>query len=283
MINTIYVVIATSLNRTNMLINQALFSVYNQKNINPNKIKIIIVDDNVNNKEIYVIKNQVKELRKKFNFKSEKIFNTRIMKNIKTKFHSGTGAWNTAIDFINKENSNSYIAILDDDDFYSDKYLNILDTMVNKTPDLIAIFSPITWIHKNYQETFYFTIKDLTKENFFIKNPGIQGSNMFFKSYILKNIGGFDETLTSATDRDLMIRFIDYVQKKSLFDNIKILNNSYVFYNATNPNRITTNKEKKHLGLDRFYLKYKNQFSDNNFKLSLKRAKKLFDYEYKSI
>jgi len=278
----IYVVIATSLNRTKMLINKALSSVYNQKNINPNDINIIIVDDNTDDREINNIKNQVKTLRSKFNFQSEQMFNTKVIKNIKTRYHSGTGSWNTAIEIIdNIKNEKSYIAILDDDDAYCVDYLSVIIDELNKQPNLIAIFSPITWKFKNREETFFFTIDDLTKENFFIKNPGVQGSNMFFLSQVLKDIDGFDETLTSTTDRDLMIRFIDYLQKKSLFDNIKILNNSYVFYNATNSNSITNNIEKKHLGLDRFYLKYKNQFSNNALKLSLKRAKKLFGYEYK--
>ena len=277
----IYVVIATSLNRTNMLINKALFSVYSQKNVNSNNIKILIVDDNKNDEEIINIKNKVKTLRNKFHFKSEQIFNTKIIKNIKTRYHSGTGSWNTAIDIItNIKNENSYIAILDDDDYYCKNYLSILFDKLNNQPDLIAIFSPITWQLKDYTKTFFFTIDDLTKEIFFIKNPGIQGSNMFFKSDILKNINGFDETLMSATDRDLMIRFIDYLQEKSLFDCIYILDKPYVFYNATNSSSITNTKEKKHLGLDKFYLKHKDNFSHNDFNLSLKRAKELFDYEY---
>jgi hypothetical protein len=264
-----------------MLINKALNSVYNQKNINPNYIKIIIVDDNIDNKEINNINNQVKTLRSKFNFKSNYIFNTKIIKNIKTKHHSGTGSWNTAIELINKNNKKSFIAILDDDDYYSENYLHTILIKLNKYSNLIAIFSPITWEFKDKKETFFFTINDLTKKQFFIRNPGIQGSNMFFKSHVLEDINGFDETLMSATDRDLMIRFIDYIQKKSLLNNIAILNNSYVFYNATNSNSITNNKEKKHLGLDKFYLKYKDQFSNNDLQLSLKRAKELFDYEYK--
>jgi len=277
----IYVVIATSLNRTKMLIDKALFSIYTQKNINSNNIRILIVDDNENYKEIDNIKNQVKILRQKFNFKSEQTFNTKVIKNIKTRYYSGTGSWNTAIEVINNiKNENSYIAILDDDDYYCLNYLSVLFSKLNNKSNLIAIFSPITWQFKDSTKTFFFTVSDLTKENFFIKNPGVQGSNMFFKSNILKNINGFDETLMSATDRDLMIRFIDYSQEKFLFDRIHILDNSYVFYNATNSTSITNNKEKKHLGLDKFYIKHKDSFSNNDFNLSLKRAKELFNYEY---
>jgi hypothetical protein len=278
----IYVVIATSLNRTDMLIDRALFSIYNQKNINSNNIKIIIVDDNVNDNEINNIRNSVKNLRKKLNIESEKFFTTQVIKNVKRRYYSGTGSWNTAIELINsRKNENVYIAILDDDDYYSDEYFNEILYELNNQSDLIAIFSPITWEHEKYNETFFLTINDLTQRNFFIKNPGIQGSNMFFKSHVLKEIGGFDENLMSATDRDLMIRFIDYIQRESLHSKIKILNTSFVFYNATNPNSITNSKIKKHLGLDIFYAKYKNRFSDYDFQLSLNRAKKLFDYEYK--
>jgi len=278
----IYIVIATSLKRTNMLIQKALTSVYAQKNINPLNIKIIIVDDNEDKKEIDIIRNRVQALRREFNFYTQNIFATQIVKNQRTRFYSGTGAWNTAINIVTTtQRNNSYIAILDDDDFYHLEYLSMLCKKLQEEPDLIAIFSPITWIFPNYQEKFELKLKDFTERNFFIKNPGVQGSNMFFRSDILKNINGFDENLMSATDRDLMIRFIDYAQKNSMFSKICILDDSYVFYNATNESSITNNKEKKHLGLDRFYQKYASQFSKSDLDLSLQRAKKLFDYEYK--
>ena len=280
--NIIYIVIATSLKRTDMLINKALYSVYRQQNINPKNIKVLIVDDNKDAREIINIKIQIKILREKLCFTNKNIFHTTILKNQRTPYRSGTGSWNTAIEIINQnENKNSYIAILDDDDHYSDNYLNILFDTLKKKPKTIAIFSPLTKCFKEYEEIFTFTKKDLTAENFFIGNPGIQGSNMFFKSTILKNINAFDEALNSATDRDLMIRFIDYVTKKSLFENIEILTNSYVFYNANNNNSITHNLEKKHLGLDTFYKKHTHMFSNIALNASLERAKKLFNYHGK--
>jgi hypothetical protein len=269
------------MNRTTMLINRALTSIYKQKNIDNKKIKIVIVDDNIDMQEINNIKKNIVKLRFKFGLQKSNEFATTVIKNFKTKYYSGTGSWNSAIKYIGNINSQAYIAILDDDDYYHTNYLFILFKELELNRELIAIFSPITWIFENRKEVFYFTYKDLTPSNFFIKNPGVQGSNMFFKITVLENIEGFDENLMSATDRDLMIRFLEYIKSTNQHQYIKILEDSYVFYTATTKNSITNTKEKKHLGLDEFYKKYKNKFTDDDFKLSLKRAKKLFDYEYR--
>jgi hypothetical protein len=270
--------IATSLKRTDMLINKALYSIYNQKNIDSKKIKIMIIDDNKDINEIENIKIQVKKLRKKLNWNDENIVNTTIIKNQKTKYHSGTGSWNTAIEIINNKIIDSFIAILDDDDHYADDYIKKLFEILDKKPKTIAIFSPLIWCSNNEKEILVLKKDDLTKEKFFIGNPGVQGSNMFFRAKILKEIDGFDEKLVSATDRDLMIRFIHYAIQNSLFYNIEILDKSYVFYNADNSNSISKNLEKKHLGLDVFYKKHKNNFSEEAYFKSLERAKGLFDY-----
>ena len=88
----ITVIIATSNNRTDLLFNRALKSVYNQtysKNVN-----VIIVDDNKDETQYNIINDNLKAIRKRTNI--GKKFPTNIIKNYRTKFHSGTGAWNSA-------------------------------------------------------------------------------------------------------------------------------------------------------------------------------------------
>jgi len=276
--NKIFIIIATSLRRTNLLINKSLKSVYYQKKINPNLVNIIIVDDNRNNEEFLKVKNNVLKLRKKCRLKNTQ-FKTYLIKNKKTRFNSGTGAWNTAIDFIYKKCQNCYILFLDDDDWYDDFYLYNLKKHMNGK--FLAIFSPIRWIFKNFYLDFKITYRYLTPREFFIRNPGIQASNMCFRIDVLRNIKGFDEKLSSTTDRDLVIRFLQYCKTNNLHlkEVVKIIDYNGVFYNATNKSSITKNLKKKHRGLDVFYEKYKREFSIEDLELSLKRAKKLFKYE----
>ena len=274
----IFVVIATSLRRTSLLINKSLKSVYSQKKINPYIINVIIVDDNRNKEEFIKVKREVSKLRRKFRLKNNQ-FRTYVIKNKKTRFNSGTGAWNTAIDFIYKKNKNSYIAFLDDDDWFNELYLYHLKNSIKKN-NVIAIFSPIRWIFKNYYLDFKIDYKELKPREFFIRNPGVQASNMCFRVDILKVIGGFDENLSSTTDRDLMIRFLTYCIENNInTDNIKIIDYLGVYYNATNNNSVTKDLNKKHRGLDNFYKKYISIFFKKDLAISLKRAKRLFKYE----
>jgi len=276
MYKNIYIVIATSLRRTNMLIKYSLQSVYLQKKVNLYKFNVLIVDDNRNLEEFIKVKKEVKRLRRKLKLKNKQ-FETFVIKNKYAKFNSGTGAWNTAIDFIYRKDRKAYIVFLDDDDWFDRYYLYNLKNHLNGKN--IAVFSPITWKFKKYELIFNLDINELTPKNFYIKNPGVQASNMCFRVDILKAIGGFDGNLPSTTDRDLMIRFLSFCEETKQCDEIKILDYKGVYYNAENRGSITKNRLKKHKGLKLFYQKHKHNFSSEDYKLSLQRAKKLFDYD----
>jgi hypothetical protein len=250
----IYILIATSKKRTNLLINRSLKSVYSQTKINPKNIEVVIVDDNIRtfeNKtsiEYDKIVNLVKELRNKLKLTKNQ-FITHVLTNIKTQFKSGTGAWNTGIEFINKQSKNekSFTAILDDDDEYKDNFLQKCITKINN--DTLAVFAPIIWKGTDFEQINYIKKEKLTAKHFFIGNPGVQGSNMFFRSDILDKIGGFDENMPSTTDRDLMIRFFDLLDKFQNSENrIIVLNEPLIIHYANGSDRVTDNKIFKNEG-----------------------------------
>ena len=280
----IFIIIATSKKRTSLLINRSLKSVYSQDKVNPNKIEIIIVDDNirVSKNEVSIeykkIKKSVSELRDKFKLNKNQ-FKTHILTNQKTQFKSGTGAWNTGIEFIKKQNIKSFTAILDDDDEYKENYLYQCIKHINN--NTFAVFVPIIWKGKNFEQINFIKKEELTAKHFFIGNPGVQGSNMFFRSDILDEIGGFDENMPSTTDRDLIIRFLDYLNNFQIKKNeIVVLKEPLVIHYADGKDRVTDNIKDKKEGLDIFYQKYKSRFSEEDFQKSLKRAKEYFGYEY---
>ena len=266
------VIIATSQNRTDWLINRSLLSVYTQIGINKSKCNIYVVDDNVNENEFSEIKKRINTLRNELKLEPTD-FQTTVLRNQRTHFMSGTGAWNTGIFEAYSQFPEGFVSILDDDDEYLPNHLaDCLGVFEEKT---VAIFQRLIWVNDDYSTMNVNLTKDqLTAENFFIGNPGVQGSNMFFRTQSLLEIGGFDETLPNTTDRDLMIRFL----WKNDLNNIKVIENIGVNHYNHKREKVNNDIKKKKKGLDLFYKKYKSNFSEEAYKKSLARAKAFFNY-----
>ena len=254
------VIIATSMARTESLFCRALPSVLHQTRL-PDTI--VVVDDN-NLEEISIeIKTTI-----------EKYGNTLInyVKNKRTKNMSGTGAWNTGIMFLSEKLGNdSYITILDDDDSWDPEYLAILDQTISENKNAVAVFPFLK--RSDCDEVSTFIKEDLTVKNFLIGDPGIQGSNMCFKTESLLGTGGFDENLASCTDRDLMVRFL----QKYGNENITIIEKKLVNH-FVGRNTVTADYEKKKAGLDTFYSKHIELFDPGTLEKSLQRAVSFFKY-----
>ena len=93
--------------RTNSLFRVALNSVLNQVRL-PDLI--IVVDDNIDSSMSMAVREGIERL---YIPECEIVY----LKNERTKGMSGTGAWNTGIDYISRRfGGESYVAILDDDD-----------------------------------------------------------------------------------------------------------------------------------------------------------------------
>ncbi|MBP5346782.1 MAG: glycosyltransferase family 2 protein [Bacteroidales bacterium] len=258
----IAVLIATSCGRIESLFDIALTSVLCQTK----KPKcIVIVDDN--NDEKYSL-----EIEKRLTRYSDD--SIVYLKNSHAKNMSGTGAWNTGIEYLcSTIGDNNFVAILDDDDSWQPNYIESLQNSISTHKLLDAVFAFIRY--SQWNDVRSFKIEDLTVERFLIGDPGIQGSNMCFRLNCLKEIGGFDENLASCTDRDLMIRFL----QKYSSENVCIIPMPLVNYNI-GINTVTSSFKKKTAGLDYFYKKYIQLFNEETLSQSLKRANKLFKYPY---
>jgi len=288
----IFIIIATAYHRNHLLKERSLFSVYHQKNIDPTLVKILIVDDNDRMNQEYSpayfsIKQIVIQLREMLNL-TETAFQTYVIKNTRTQHHSGTGAWNSGLHFITTFPNweSSYVAILDDDDEYLPHYLSTCFKFIQQNPKNIyaAVFCRLIWKTEETEVVHELTLDLLTPQNFFIGNPGVQGSNMYFLTKILLEIGGFDESFPNTTDRELMIRFLDYVELHNTVLTpkylLKVIEIPLVIHHNHSEKRVNTNILLKKIGLDLFYQKYRTRFSEQDFLKSLERAKRLFQYEY---
>ena len=266
------VIIATSQKRTDWLIYRSLTSVYKQIGINKSEWCVFVIDDNEDKSEFSKIKKRIELLRNELEF-NEKEFNTTVLKNTRTRYMSGTGAWNTGIFEAYKQFPTGFVSILDDDDEYLPNH--IADCVTAISENTVAVFQRLIW--QNYDTSIInFDLKkdQLTAEHFFIGNPGVQGSNMFFKTQNLVDIGGFDETLQNTTDRDLMIRFL----WKNDLKNIEVVTTIGVIHYNHKQEKVNNNIVRKKQGLDLFYKKYKTHFSEEAYKKSLARAKAFFNY-----
>lgn len=254
------------------MINRSLLSVYSQVGIKKSEWSVIVVDDNRGTSEFIEIQKQVKLLRTKLNL-SPTEFSTTIIRNKRTQFMSGTGAWNTGIYESHVNSPDGFVSILDDDDEYLPNHLSECVSVV-KT-DSVAVFQRLIWYNEDKSTTDVdLTKRSLTPENFFIGNPGVQGSNMFFKTQSLIEIDCFDETLPNTTDRDLMIRFL----WKNNLNNIEVIEQVGVWHYNHKRQKVNNDILKKQEGLDLFYKKFKTHFSEKDYQKSLIRAKKYFNY-----
>lgn len=266
------VIIATSQKRTDWLINRSLSSVYKQLGIEKSEWCVFVIDDNENKSELFEIKKRIKLLRKDLQL-NESDFPTTVLKNTRTCYMSGTGAWNTGIFEAYRQFPNGFVSILDDDDEYLSNHLSDCVTAISE--NAVAVFQRLIWQNDDSSTMNIDLTKDqLMAENFFIGNPGVQGSNMFFKTQSLVQIGGFDETLPNTTDRDLMIRFL----WKNDLKNIEVIITIGIIHYNHKRKKVNNDIPKKQMGLDLFYKKYKAHFSEEFYKKSLARAKAFFNY-----
>mgnify|MGYP006090642849 CR=1 FL=1 len=266
------VIIATSQNRTNWLINRSLTSVYRQIGIDKSDFNVFIVDDNEKDSEFSAIKKRIELLRNDLKL-NDTDFPTTVLKNTRTRFMSGTGAWNTGIFEAHRHFPNGFLSILDDDDEYLPNHLTDCVTAISE--NTVAVFQRLIWQNDvKLSMNVDLTIEQLTTENFFIGNPGVQGSNMFFKTQSLADIGGFDETLPNTTDRDLLIRFL----WKNDLKNIVVIETIGVNHYNHKREKVNNDIPRKKQGLDLFYKKYKAHFSEEAYKKSRERAKAFFNY-----
>lgn len=271
----LFVVIATSQNRTDWLINRSLPSVYRQIGIDKSEWNVFIIDDNENECEFTEIQTRIKLLRKSLQL-NDTDFKTTVLKNTRTRFMSGTGAWNTGIFEAYRLFPNSFISILDDDDEYFPSHLT--DCVNEIRQNTVAVFQRLIWQNEDKSILNIDLTKDqLTAENYYIGNPGVQGSNMFFKTQCLVDIGGFDETLPNTTDRDLMVRFL----WKNDLNNISVIDSVGVKHYNHKRQKVNNEILRKQQGLDLFYKKYKVHFSEQAYQKSLNRAKIFFNYNPK--
>lgn len=174
---------------------------------------------------------------------------------------------------------NTFIALLDDDDWWDRKYLENCIKFALETNSDWVISGLIRHDGTNGRGVNQKVPESISVEDLLVANPNIQGSNMFVRFSKLLNAGGFDEKMVSTTDRDVCIRLLS-------IGNISysVLRNHLVHHNALpDETRLShPGSERKQQGLQHFYQKYGSIMDANQKEKFRSRANILFNVEIKT-
>ncbi len=187
--------------------------------------------------------------------------------------HGASGAWNTALFHLQGIDPSAYVAILDDDDSWGETYLERCEEAV--TEDSLDMVAAGLVFHR-FQDTEiskYHPPSSLEVDDLLVRNPHIQGSNLFVRLRKLLEAGGFDEALASTTDRDICIRLADLgtVRYGPLREGLV-----HHFADNDRPRLSTPGSDAKCAGLRYFFRKYRGQMSGEQQQAFIDRSRNLF-------
>ena len=184
------------------------------------------------------------------------------------------GSWNSALSHLQDTNPSTFVAILDDDDSWEQTYLEQCEKAVLER-DLDMVAAGIVFHKSRTQKSILLDPPArLDVTDLLVRNPHIQGSNLFVRLRRLSEAGGFDEALASTTDRDICIRLADLgaVEYGVVYEHL-------VNHHADNdrPRLSTPGGDAKRAGLGYFYRKYRGRMSGEQQTAFIGRSRDLFD------
>ena len=170
-----------------------------------------------------------------------------------------SGAWNTALSWLQGSEPSAFVALLDDDDAWGPTYLERCEEAVTEgNIDMTA--AGIVYHKSSEHEGWPLSIPEhLDVGQVLVRNPHVQGSNLFVRLRNLLEAGGFDEALPSTTDRDLCIRLADLGIVR-----FGPVNEHLVHHYAEDdrPRLSTAGGDAKRVGLRKFYRKYGSRMTE---------------------
>jgi len=106
-----------------------------------------------------------------------------------------------------------WLAFLDDDDRWHPAYLEEAQELARRG-QADVVLTAFTKVRELPQGSELVPEKvppsALRAEHFFVRNPGLRGSNLFIRRQLYLAVGGFDEGLPSHNDLDLGVRLADH-------------------------------------------------------------------------
>ncbi|MDB4927531.1 MAG: hypothetical protein JWM10_15 [Myxococcaceae bacterium] len=189
-----------------------------------------------------------------------------------------SGAWNVGLDWLHRQVDDCdrvMVAILDDDDGWEPDYLTACAALAAEQ-DLDMVAADIVRRAGAEPGEVQPAPDALRTADFLVRNPGIQGSNLFVRLGSLLAAGLFDEALPSTTDRDLCVRLADlgFVRYGRLARALV-----HHFADPDRPRLSQPGSPSKLGGLDGFYRKYHRRMSPSERAGFCERAGSLFGWQ----
>ncbi len=184
-----------------------------------------------------------------------------------------SGAVNTALIWLQAEAPSALVAMLDDDDAWEPDYLRRCERFLTEN-DLDMVAAGIIYHETGGKSRHLSSPPELDVDELLVRNPHIQGSNLFVRAEKLLEAGGFDEALVSTTDRDVCIRLADLgsVGYGNLPDCL-------VHHHGDDdrPRLSSRGSDAKCAGLRYFYRKHSGRMTTEQREAFISRSRNLFD------
>jgi glycosyltransferase involved in cell wall biosynthesis len=201
----------------------------------------------------------------------------KILKNFQSatvpiKYYVNTGpkGVSSARNYGAKISAGDILAFLDDDDIWHQNYLEKVMKRMQIGYDLVCA-SFMILEDKNLIPEKTAPLKLITQE-FFCKNPGIRGSNIFIRKQAFKEIGGFDTNLLSRNDLDFGIRVS--LNSRIRYAGIK---DRLVYWRCHSGERLSQFSDGKKQSVQEFYNKYKHLMTKSDKEKYIKHVNYLWN------
>lgn len=262
------VVVIPTKNRPELLFGRSLKSVFKQT-LQPDRI--IVVEDLPLTADISSVQEKIKN-----EYPSVEHLNNRRTPGL-------SGALNSALDHCLRYHYGSgspFIAFLDDDDSWEEAHLEACIETVRETGANFVTSGLVRHDTAKDAGHLHSMPETLGSRQQFIRGQHIQGSNIFADLRLLLEAGGFDEALSSCTDRDLCLRLAEHPDTRFALTGQHTVHH----YADPRPDRLSTaNSLAKQKGLDAFFDKHAHHFDAEANNEAEERAERLFDWKAKRV
>lgn len=101
----------------------------------------------------------------------------------------------------------NYVAFIDDDDLWEEKYLEKVAEIIKKeNPD--CLITRLDQIREGEISIYKNADNGLTIDDILIRNPGITGSNVIVRCGTFKEVGGYNPKMTTSEDKSLVLEML---------------------------------------------------------------------------